>query len=98
MLIRSGLDNLTEYEEKEGITMDIETMLDDEFNLVNMIVKETRIVTNESMIVRVQRLHKELAINCGEWQEDFIKLMLELNEPQLTTLEGFLIRNHLIQR
>lgn len=75
--------------------MDIEKMSNDEFNLVNMIQKEHGIITNESMVIRVQRLHKSLAIQYSEWNEDFILFMLSLNEIQLTSLEGFLLRQGL---
>jgi len=62
------------------------------FDFVEAILEEEKIITNQVMVERVKRLHKEVAIEFDIYDENYIKFLLSLNDTQLTQYENFIHR------
>jgi len=87
--IRCGLDSITEKEDVEAWEAK-NAYLKGNFDFVELILKEEKIVTNSSMVERVKQLHKEVACEFDIYDENYVKFLLSLNDTQLTQYENFI--------
>lgn len=90
-IIKKGLDSITEITEITDEEMEAYCKKEmKSFDFVQSILEEEKIITNQTMVDRVKQLHKEVAIEFDIYDEEYIKLLLSLNETQLTQFENFI--------